>query len=111
MKKLLLLLPLFLLLNTLFATPNGRIRLQWDASTETNVTYNVYAHTNLLLPYTQWAMLTNVAATYVDLDIIPGRYFFYVTATNFWGESDPSNLVSTPGVATSGGNFRVTKLP
>ncbi len=97
----------------LFAPPNGHIRLTWDypAAEMTDTTFNVHYSTDLAVPMTSWLVMTNVSTTNVDLTITPGKMFFYVTATNFWGESDPSNVVHTPGVYQNAVNLQIQKTP
>jgi len=95
------------------ATINGHIKLYWDypANELTNVTFNVYSTTNIALPLTNWLVMTNVNSTNVVLDITPGQRYFYATATNFWGESDPSTVASVPATPKSGTNLVIVKLP
>ncbi len=102
---------LALMTGVLFAPPNGHIRLLWDYPVDADTTFNIHYSTDLAVPMTSWLVLTNVSTTNVDLDITPGKMFFYVTATNFWGESDPSNVAHTPGVYQSAVNTRIIKTP
>jgi hypothetical protein len=99
-----------------FAPPiNGRVRLLFYYPPEqlTNVTFNVYHSINIAVPLTNWSILTNISQTQVDLDVIPGEHFFYITATNFWGESGPSNIANTPSVPlnSANGTLQIIKLP
>lgn len=74
------------------------LTLTWDPNpAEDQVTsYQVYQATNVAGPYTLIGSTTNTSFT---LPLPPGRYFFYVTASNFWTESSPSQTVSTPPLA------------
>lgn len=63
----------------------------------TNISFNVYSTTNVILPLPLWPMVTNVSGlrTNVAIPIQAGITFYYVTATNRMGESSPfSNVVS-----------------
>lgn len=94
-----------------FAALNSKVKLIWDypADQITNVTFNLHYSTNISVPLTNWPTLTNVSTTNVDLDTQPGAYFFYVTASNFWGESDPSNVASTPAAPGTTYNLKITR--
>lgn len=75
------------------------IRLEWQASPSGEAVkgYIVYQATTADGPYTPVA---HVPSTNAVLDVTPGRYFYYVRATNFWSESEPSNTAVTPLPAT-----------
>ncbi len=71
--------------------------LYWDYPTNevANVSFNVYFSTNISTPSTNWTVITNVpATTNVVVPIAPGNNFWFVTATNEWGESIPSNTAT-----------------
>lgn len=74
------------------------VGLAWDAVNEADG-YNVYVDGALYQP---------VAATTASVETTPGKHTFYVTATNSWGESAPSNTVTTPWAAGIPGNLRMT---
>ena len=83
--------------------PSGRVRLAWDYPTNelsTNLVFRLYTSTNSMLEATNWTVLTNVVGTNlsVDIRIVPGERFFFLTASNFWGESFLSNIASTPAL-------------
>ncbi len=60
-------------------------------------TFRVLHTTNVALPLDQWQTVSTVeAATNATVDIQPGRHFFTVTASNFWGVAPGENVVSTP---------------
>lgn len=93
-------------------SPIGRIRLDWDYPPNeitTDIVFRVYSSTNITIPITNWMVLTNVTTNEAHLTISPGRTFFYVTASNFWGESDPSNVVGLPPLPTNGTNLRIQR--
>jgi hypothetical protein len=85
------------------------VRLEWDANdpVEQVELYRIYMATNVSGPYIVSGSTTNTTIT-IEVPT-PGRYFFYVTASNFWGESFPSSTVSTPANATGAQNLKVKK--
>lgn len=80
------------------------ITLLWDANPASDEVerYYVWQTTNVTVPFVQ---VTNVATNGVTFDRVPGRYFFYVTASNFWGMGPQSNITNTPTVITNGINM------
>jgi hypothetical protein len=66
--------------------------------------FKLYHSTDPAVPLAQWTPLTNIAGTNlsVTLNIEPGVHCFFLTASNWWGESDPSNVASTPAPPRSG---------
>lgn len=86
---------LIALLLTAATLSAAELTLEWDKpqSAEQVTQYKFYCSTNganfALLSYT-----TNTFVTFTNFN--PGAYQFYVTAVNFWGESPPSNILSTP---------------
>lgn len=76
------------------APPVQNVTLAWDSVTNTTVEiYKLYEIsgpvTNLL------ATTTNLTITLTNVLAAPHRWF--VTASNMWGESDPSNILVVPG--------------
>jgi hypothetical protein len=93
---------LILLLSALAVSPpTPVIELTWDYDYEQAVwdqrypvTFRVYQSESVTGPYEVKLETTNRA---VNLELpYRGRFFFYVTASNFWGESWPSNTNNTP---------------
>lgn len=80
-------------------------RLEWDYPVLEllDVRFNVYHASNVSGPYT---VFTNVATTNVTVAITEGAHFYYVTATNDWGESDPSNTAFA-AVPRRGQNLKI----
>lgn len=83
--------------------PDGLVTLEWDypeAERSTNLTFYVFTSTNVAVPLTNWTALTNVVGTNlsVQLQIDPGQRYFVMTASNFWGQSDFSEVASTPSL-------------
>lgn len=86
---------------------NQVVTLEWDypeAEVCSNMVFRVYSSTRVDLPLREWPVLTNVPAPALSVSITmePCQRFFYVTASNWWGESDPSNVASTPAPPRSG---------
>lgn len=104
MKNLIAILLLFSL--AAFAAVKNSAKLEWDysAAEVLAVRFNVYSATNVAGPFT---VFTNVAGTNVVIPITEGAHFYYVTATNEWGESDPSNVASAT-VVRRGQGLRIT---
>lgn len=72
------------------------IGITWDNNdpSEQVERYYLYQAFSVTGPYQN---MTNSATNMVRV-IVPsnGMYFFFVTASNFWGESSPSNTNTTP---------------
>ena len=78
--------------------------------------------TDLSTPFTNWTPLTNLASTNCaaatnggrvaftnQFAMLPGRMFFAVQASNFWGLSPTSNVIGTPAVAVNPTNVGITR--
>ena len=88
-------------------TATNDITLAWDypaSELSTNLSFKLYHSVNPAQPLAQWTPITNIAGTNlsVSLPVEVGVHFFYLTASNWWGESDPSNVASTPPPPRSG---------
>lgn len=97
------------------AATTNRLFLAWDSYplTDTNlVTFHIYSTTNIALPVSQWPHLTNVDYSTATNAAKPGEggrvevlaaenmfRFYSMTASNFIGESDFSDVVSVRRVA------------
>jgi hypothetical protein len=70
--------------------------LTWDYPPDevSNVTFNIYFTTNISSP-PNWNVITNVVGTNALVPIMPGNGFFFATASNQFGESIPSNTVTS----------------
>jgi hypothetical protein len=108
MKRFLLLFFLVLSLNA--QPPTGQVLLSFNYPSNelvNGLSFNFYHSTSL----TGWTLLTNFPATNTTyaITINPGQHFFFVTASNFWGESIPSNITNTPILATVVTNISITR--
>lgn len=75
--------------------------LRWTYPTNelsTNLTFYIYSHTNISVPLTNWPVLTNVVGTNLSVafPINAQQRWFFMTASNWWAESLPSEVVGTP---------------
>jgi hypothetical protein len=86
------------------------LTLSWQdvsnySATVTSMTYRVYVSTNLV----NWSVLTNATVTNPPdktaitqaISVVPGAWFFTVTASNLWGESPQSNVLALPPQAST----------
>ena len=78
------------------------IRLIWNGQAQVDA-FKIYGTNDITAPLTNWPLLITVPGNVTQALYImqPGQTFFYVTASNFWGESGPSNVTNTPTVATN----------
>ena len=111
MKKLILLL---FSTQLLAAPPSGNVTLLWDyplAERTPDISFKLYHSTNITIPLTNWVCITNVAstATNINVKVTPGVNFFTLTASNFWGESDFSNVAATPAMPRSNINITIKR--
>jgi hypothetical protein len=105
------------------ATNRTRLLLSWDASpTAEQVTgYRLYGETNV--SGTNWIVLTNIAGgttTNVSVPLVQlpgwssgyrGPFILTLTASNFWGESSFSDVVSAPRLPSSDSAIRISAAP
>jgi len=94
--------------------PSGRVNLVWDYPTNElspDLVFRLFHSTNITVPMTNWVVLTNVPGTSTSVSVVitPGIHFFVMTASNFWGESDFSNVASTPALPRSATSPRITR--
>jgi len=96
---LLLLVP-FLALAFVPLTPRN-VTFTWDAYAGAD-SFGLYHSDSVVVPLTNWVCLTNFSGTNTQfsIQVVPGAHFYYLTASNMWGQSGPSNVANTPPVAT-----------
>lgn len=81
--------------------------LSWVCTNQAPDVFKLYRTQNLALPLTNWVLVstvpgtttvgTNTFTTTNAFDsVIPGAYFWTVTESNFWGETVPGNVPSSP---------------
>lgn len=92
------------------AALGATVTLKWDPNPagDTVTSYSVYQATGSG-GFTKIQNVLGTVTTASILNVSPGLYRFYVTASNQWGESTPSNTVQTPGtVPTPPGSLILT---
>jgi hypothetical protein len=82
------------------------ITLAWDlpADLDASTVTKIYTSDTLATPPASWSVLTNVAwpQSTVSFMVLPARHYYVATCSNFWGESDFSNVASTPAEPRGG---------
>jgi len=108
MKKLILLLSMLAL--PAFGQIRTNVTLFWDYRWPdvTNTEFRVYHTTNASSPK-PWPFYRAipVGVTNADVAVMVNQQYFYVTATNLLGESDPSNIALCPAPPRSDSTLRV----
>jgi hypothetical protein len=108
--------------------PSGWVTFVWEyesAYLETNLVFRLYESTNITRPVANWTMIasingiqalgtntigTNLISTLrLPVQVTPGAHFFSMTASNFWGSADFSNVVSTPALPRDDVQWRVER--
>jgi hypothetical protein len=89
------------------ATLRTNVTLVWnypEAELSTNLVFKLYSSPNPATPLASWALLVTVPGTNTQATVPmqPTNMFFVLTASNYWGESDFSNVASTPVPPRSG---------
>lgn len=82
------------------AGPVG-IRIHWDYPPEeiAGTTFRIYRSPKAAVPDITWELAAVVTGqTNVNLTVSPGRSYYSVTASNFWGEGNFSSVASTPAL-------------
>lgn len=82
---------------TMVKAGTSAVQLSWPANDHSQqiTAYNVYTAANHNGPFTP---VGSTPGTTLTVAVTPGVSFFYVTASNFWGETDPGTIVNTPAV-------------
>lgn len=88
----------------------------WDNPNQAGLVYRIYGTNNPSAP-TPWPLVATITAPSVlpggtnlaySITMTPGAMAFYMTASNFWGESPFSGVASTPPVPPQLNNLRLT---
>lgn len=98
---------LFLMLMGVHSETMQPITFEWDYADDPPDAFYIHYSQDIGSPIANWPVLMGVpgtttigtnswTTTNAVLPLLPGAYFFYATASNFWGESEPSNQISTP---------------
>ena len=110
-----------LLAGALLAAPNtvrtnATLTADWDTNvTSADLVFKVYTSSDVASPLTNWTVLTNVSwpgcmtngtNIVVNVPLTPGQHYYFMTASNWWGESPPSN-VTNAAVVVTGSRLRI----
>jgi hypothetical protein len=92
---------------------NKYVSLEWDYIGNTNgMLFKVYGSTNIATPLGNWQVLTNTkagGALKAVVNMKPSECYFYVTASNYWGEATPSNTAGLPPPPFAIGTTTITE--
>lgn len=87
--------------STDFST-NQVLKIRWTHSNELSpdLAFILFTTTNLVGTNTIWTATTNISGmlTNCAVSVKPGQMYFRLIASNFWGCSDPSNVLPLPPV-------------
>jgi hypothetical protein len=81
----------------LLPTSPSTVTIGWNPIPASDLTpdcvVKLYYSQQVDAPVAEWTVLTNLPATntQVKVTVAPGRFFFFLTASNWTGESFPSN--------------------
>lgn len=88
------------------------VSLSWDYDTNNAPdVFKLYTSTDITTPTTNWTLVATVSGNIHNATIsnIPAQQaFYYVTASNWWGESNPSNIAGTPQIPGAVSNLQMT---
>lgn len=87
------------------------LTLAWDPnpSDQQVIVYNIYGATTVTGVWTLQAIVSGTLSNYTLQVDNSHPAFFYVTASNFWGESNPSNITNSPSVTSKVQNPQLHK--
>lgn len=86
------------------------VTLAWDYQTNRipGTVFFVYGSENVYMPIEEWPVITVVTGqTWATFQTVPSSWFFAVTASNWWGETDFSNVLEIPEPPSSDINLRL----
>lgn len=89
------------------------VTLSWDYDTNSPPdAFKLYSSTNLSEPSTNWQHIATLSGTIRNVtisNIIAQQCWFYVTASNWWGESLPTNVAWIPQPPREVSNLRISQ--
>jgi hypothetical protein len=124
MRQLLIALSLLLATATLAAPGDANsktsVSFSWDSAPAGEIVdgFILYSRTNLTIgnwvamPHAIPGSVTNTAVPvtlFAGWPTYKGPWFFCMTATNFWGESDFSDTATAPALPRAGSGLKLTK--
>lgn len=81
-------------------TVSQPVTFEWESSNEVtpDLSFNLYKADSPTAPRSDWIKIITIPGSNTWQTVIfrPGKTYWTVTASNFWGESDFSNIVGTP---------------
>ena len=88
------------------------VSFTWDYDTNSVVdAFKLYTSTNVNAPSTNWTLIGTVSSSIRAINlsnVAPAQAWYFVTASNMWGESLPSNIVGTPQPPNAVTNLRIS---
>lgn len=76
------------------------VTFTWDNDTNSVVdAFKLYTSTDITVPITNWTLVATVSGDVRSIaisNIAAQQAWFYATASNWWGESPPSNIAGIP---------------
>lgn len=89
------------------------VSLTWDYDTNSVPdVFKLYSGTDLLVPMNEWPLVATVSGNVHNItvsNLAPQQAWFYVTASNWFGESVPSNLAGVPQPPSAVSNLRISQ--
>ncbi len=95
-----------------FSLMAADVRVEWDHDTQPDegvVTFWLRSSTDATLPLIEWPVIAQTAEKQAAINIEPGKRFFVVQASNFWGLSEFSNVTNTPTIPANPRTIRIHK--
>jgi hypothetical protein len=84
------------------------VTISWQPNPpDDQASYLVYQATNVAGPFAVTSATPDIQVTLTNLS--EKAYFWFVTATNLWGESDHSDMISTPNGVPRGAMLALTQ--
>jgi hypothetical protein len=114
MRKAISMLPAAIVLVAATALAQGaKLTFQWDPNPASDqvTKYTLYERQPsgpVKVADIQPGVCTATVCEFQLQNVAPGVHTYYLTASNMWGESAPSNDVSTPPRAAAPANIRIT---
>lgn len=117
MQKYITTIALFLLLTVIHSAPPingiGTVNLVADYPTNDitpDMVFKWYLSRDITTPMSNWVVVATTTNPAIRLPVTAGVNFFAITASNFWGESDFSNVASTPALPRSDVTLKVSRV-
>ena len=86
------------------------VRFTWDPNNESDQV-QLYYISSAPSVFGPWAIIGSTAGTNFTHEMNAAHAFFHVKASNFWGLSEPSNVITTPPPAKMPGGMKIERKP